>query len=364
MKITADRQEIQNAVNRVLKGINTKTILSVLEGIYIKAEDDIITMICTDLDLTIVTHFKARIDEEGETVINSKILSDIVKTMPGDHIDLEVNNNKAVIKSMNSVFNISCYNYEEFPQIPEVEIENGVLMDQEILNSMIKGTMFSVSTDMTHPILNGSLLRINDGVAIMVALDGYRLSIRKYEIKSGPDMDIVIPYKALNELVKLLDTGNVNIYAGKNQAVFDMGHTTVYTRLLEGEFIQYENIIPAEKSLVCEINTTKIVDTIERASLISDNRKTIVKFTFDGDFVSVESRDDRGFFSEGLDIKADGPGLSIAFNSIYLLDALKAIEDESVKMEFSSSISPCIIRQVKGDEYLYLVLPIKMKEDA
>ncbi len=364
MKITVNTQEMQNATSRVLKGINTKTTLPILEGIYIKAQDGFVTMTGTDLELTIVTHLTAEISEEGETVINSRIFSDIVRTMPGSDIYIEVNDNKATIKSMNSVFNISCYNSEEFPQLPDAETENGVMMDQEILNSMIKGTIFSVSSDMSHPILNGSLLKISDGCAVMAALDGYRLAIRRYDTEKGSDLSIVIPYKALNEITKLLESGQVHISAGKNQAVFDMGHTVVYTRLLEGEYIQYENIIPAEKNLVCEVKTEEIINTIERASLISGDRKTLVKFTFDGNYAGVEARDERGYFNEGLDIKADGPGLSIAFNSVYLLDALRTIEDRTIKMELLSSISPCVIKPVQGDEYLYLVLPVKMKEDA
>ncbi len=363
MKITVNTQEIQNAVNRVLKGINTKTTMPILEGIYIKAVDNKVTMIATDLELTIMTHISANISEEGETVINSRIFSDIVKTMPGSDIIIEVKDNKAVLKSLNSVFNISCFNPDEFPQLPEMQADEGIVLDQETLNSMIKGTIFAVSTDMSHPILNGSLLKLEDGNAVMVALDGYRLSIRKYNIDKDVSLKIVIPYKALNELTKLLETGKVTISAGANQAVFDMGHTTVYTRLLEGEYIQYENIIPDEKNLVCEVKTEEIVDTIERASLISSNRKTLVKFTFDGDYVAVEARDERGYFNEGLDIKADGPGLSIAFNSVYLLDALRTIEDKTIKMELLSGMSPCIIKPTAGEEYLYLVLPVKMKED-
>ncbi|MDI6601538.1 MAG: DNA polymerase III subunit beta [Thermoanaerobacteraceae bacterium] len=364
MKINVKTQNMQNAVNKVQKGISTKTTLPILEGIYIKAANGLVTMVGTDLDLTIVTQIEAEVIEEGETVINSRIFTDIVKTMPGENINIEVEDNSAVLKSQSSVFNISCYNPEEFPPIPDVEVENGIVMEQDILNSMIKGTIFSVSMDMTHPILNGSLLKINDEKAIMVALDGYRMSIRRKGIEGEGDLKIVIPYKALNELTRLLETGDINISVSKNQAVFDMGDTLVYTRLLEGEFIQYENIIPLEKSLVCEVKTGEIVNTLERASLISKDRKTLVKLTFDGDYLKVEAKDERGYFNEGLDIKADGPGLSIAFNSMYLLEALRAIEDETVKMEFLSNVSPCIIKPVTGDEYLYLILPVKMKEDS
>ncbi|TZE80766.1 DNA polymerase III subunit beta [Calorimonas adulescens] len=364
MKIEVDTQAMQNAINKVQKGISSKTTLPILEGIYIKAEDNMVTLIGTDMDLTIMTQIEANVIDEGETVVNSRIFSDIVRTMPRETISMDVENNVVTLKSGSSLFNISCYDSEEYPAIPTIELDYGVVMDQEILNDMIKGTIFSVSTDMTHPILNGSLLKISNDEAIMVALDGYRMSIKRKKIQNNSDLNIVIPYKALNELSRLLEEGNLNIYVNRNQAVFDMDNTRVYTRLLEGEFIDYENIIPNEKSLVCEVKREDIVDTLERASLISKDRRTLVKLTIDGDYMKVEGRDERGYFNDVINIKIDGPGLTIAFNSLYLLEALRAIEDSYVKLEFLSNVSPCIIKPVNGDDYLYLVLPVKMKDDS
>ena len=228
---------------------------------------------------------------------------------------------------------------------------------------MIKSTSFSVAQDETRPILQGVLFEIKDKSLNLVALDGYRLAVKSEYLDSEFDIDVVIPGKTLNEVSKILeDVDNlVNITFTKNQILFNLEHTKIISRLLEGKFVNYASLLPQEHKLLVYVNRQDLQNGIERASLMSkEGNSNLIKLKIEDDVLVITSNSQLGKVREEVEINMQGEELEIAFNSRYLLDVLKNMEEEVIRLEMTSSITPCVIKAKDNDSYKYLILPVRL----
>ena len=234
---------------------------------------------------------------------------------------------------------------------------------QDLLKNMIRQTIFATAQDETRPILTGVLFEVKDGVLSMVALDAYRLALRKSNVDLSSNISAVIPGKTLNEVGKILDSSNeeVEITFTPNHILFKVENTRVISRLLEGEFINYRQIIPEEYKLRVKANSKMLLDSIERASLLAKEGKTnLIKMNITNDNMIITSNSQFGNVHEEVPIVLEGNELQIAFNSKYFIDALKIIDEEEVYLEFSSSVSPCLVKTIESEDYVYLILPVRL----
>ena len=368
MQILCEGLDLADAVLKVSKAIAVKTTNPVLEGIKLVAEDDTLTLFSTDLELSIEKKIKAEVKEEGSCVVPGKFFSEYVKKLTNDKIELSLEENNGLkIKYLDSEGYIQCFVENEYPDINLMDSKEYFGITKTNLKELINKVIFSVAIDDSRPILRGCLLEIGKDVIKAVTSDGYRLSLaRKVLTFSNTETSCIVPDKSLREISKLLDDSDeqVNVYVNKNFLMVDQGDTKIITRLLEGEFLNYKQIIMASaKETVITVNKAQIVDALERASLLSKiGQNNLVKFDLKEDNMLLTSNSEIGNIKEKIGIVLEGKDLLIAFNARYFLEAFRVIEDEFVKINFQGPTNPCTITPVDGEkeEYLYLILPVRM----
>ncbi len=370
MNIKCEKNILLNNINIVLKSVASRTTLPILECILLIADKEGFRLISNDLELGIETsNIEADILEKGMVALEAKIFSDIIRSMPDGDISITVDEkNVAVIKNGKTEFKILGQNGEEFPTLDKVEKEEKYSISSSLLKNMIKQTKFSVSTDESKPVLTGELIEIKEGNLNIVAIDGFRVSFRCTNIsKDFKNAEVVVPAKALNEIIKILsdkEDSIVNLYFNDNHILFELDSCIIVSRLLEGEFLKYEQIFTEDYNTRIKLDRVNFLNSLERASLISkDNKKTPVKLEIKNDeSLVITSNTEFGTSYEELSIDLEGEGLSIAFNPRYLIEALKAIDDEKILIQFMTSLSPCIIKGIDNSDYKYLILPLKINE--
>lgn len=364
MKFNCEKQKLQDGISISNKAITGKTTMPILEGIYIKASKNGLTLIGSDMDLSIETFVEADVIEEGTIVVDSKIFSEIIRKLPNSDIYIETLDNDIIqITCEKSIFNLVYMKAEDYPSLPEIKENISVEVPQDILKSMIRGTSFAVAQDETRPILQGILFEIKDKKLNLVALDGYRMAVRSEYLGSDDNIDVVIPGKTLNEVAKILEDVSelVKITFTDNHILFNLNKTKIVSRLLEGKFVNYVSLLPQEHKILVEVNRQDLQSCIERASLMSkDSNSNLIKLDFNEDTVIITSNSQLGKVREELNVNLQGGELQIAFNSRYILDVLKNIDENEIYMEMTSSVSPCIIRCKSNDNSRYLVLPVRL----
>ena len=364
MIFTCEKQEILEGISTVQKAITGKSTMPILEGIYIKTNEISLTLIGSDMDVSIQTTVNANIIEQGSIVIDAKIFGEIIRKLPNATIKIETLENQIIrITCEKSVFDVVYMNTNEFPELPEINEDLKISVKQNILKNMLKGTSFAIAQDETRPILQGILFEVKNKNLNLVALDGYRLAIRSEFLDTDIDMEVVIPGKTLNEVSKILEDVDdiVNITFTNNHILFNLEKTKIISRLLEGKFINYNSLLPQEHKLLVDVNRQELQNAIERASLMAkDGNTNLIKIDIQQDNLVITSNSQLGKVREEMSIKLQGDEVQIAFNSRYLLDVLKNIEDDEVVMKMTSGISPCVIEEKNSENAKYLVLPVRV----
>lgn len=364
MIFICQKQKLQEGILIAQKAITGKSTMPILEGIYIHASKNQLTLVGSDMDVSIQTKVEADVLEEGSIVIDSKIFGEIIRKLPNSDIRIEIIENDTVqITCEKSVFNVVYMNAEEFPQLPKIDETKQIQVPQNILKNMIKSTSFAIAQDETRPILQGILFEIKDKNLNLVALDGYRLAIKSEYLDNDFDLDIVIPGKTLNEVAKILEDSEslVNITFTNNHILFNLDDTKIISRLLDGKYVNYNSLLPQEHKLLVEVNRQELQNCIERASLmVKEGNSNLIKLNIKEDMMVITSNSQLGKVREEVAINLQGEGIEIAFNSRYLIDVLRSMEEEVVLLEMTSSVTPCVIKAKNTNSYKYLVLPVRL----
>lgn len=371
MKFVCEKDKILKALNSVIKAVASKTTMPILEGILIQTNDNEIKFTTYDLEIGIEYIMEAEIKEQGSTVVNAIMFSEIMRKLPDAEINITLNeSNLLVIECEGSLYKLATMNPSEFPELPKINVENSITIEQNTLKNMIRKTIFAVSIEENRPIFTGCLFQTIENRLNVVAVDGFRLAWNNTTLTNKTnDFSAVIPGKTLNEVNKIiLDSFElVKIGVSKNQALFEMENCKIVTRLLDGEFLNYNNVIPESWETRIRINKNNLQDCFERISLISASvaekeKKYPVKVVVDIGKITISCTNQTGDAKEEIYVSTEGKNLEAGFNPKYFLDALKVIDDEEVFVDFGSSISPCVIRPVDEGDYTYMILPIRLKE--
>ena len=372
MKFSCYKDTIIKAINSVVKGVASKTTMPILEGILIQTNDNEIKLTTYDLEIGIEYIMECDVKEQGNTVVNAIMFSEIIRKLPDTEIEISLNDkNLLEIECEGSHYKLATMNPEEFPELPKIEIENSIEIEQNVLKNMIRKTIFAVSTEESRPIFTGCLFETENNKLNIVAVDGFRLALRSVFLKTKTnDFNAVIPGKTLNEVNKILSDSfePVKIGVAKNQALFEMDNCKIVTRIIDGEFLNYKNVIPSNWETRIKVNKNNLQDCFERISLISSSsiekeKKYPVKVNVDIGKVTISCTNQTGDAKEELFVSTEGKNLEAGFNPKYFLDSLKAIDDEEVYVEFGSNISPCLIKSIDNNDYTYMILPIRLKEE-
>lgn len=368
MKFTCSQQTLAKALNTVSKAVSTRTTLPILKGILLEAKaDGTLVLTASDLEISIQKKVDASVDQEGSAVVVSKLFGDIIRKLPNEDISIEeTDENNILIKTNSSEFTVMSLPVDEFPKIGEKEEKaEALVFNRDIFKDMVRKTSFAASIDESKGILVGILTEINEESVNMVSLDGFRLALAKEEMKSADEKKFIISAKIMNEISKIVSDddsdSDINIYLGEKKAVFNIGNTEVVLRLMEGEFIKYRDIIPTDGTIKVIIGKEILLDSIERASLLAkEGKNNLIKMTLKNDLLTVTSRSEEGNVKEQIVMEKKGEDLEIGFNSKFVIDVLKVIDDEEISMIFKTGTSPCVVRPVEGDAYEYLILPVRI----
>ena len=365
MKLVCDGLDLSDAVLKVSKGTSNKTTNPILEGIKLVAEDNCLTLSATDLELSIEKKIKADVKIEGETVVPGRFFSEYIKKLTNEQIELNLNDkNQMSIKYADSFGTIQCLNSSEFPIIKQLDNAEYFEMTKKNFKALINKTIFAVAQEDSRPILKGCRLEVADKVVNAIALDGYRLAlVKKPIISATADINITVPARSLNEIAKLMDDTDelVKVYVQKNHLMVDLDETKIVTRLLDGDFINYKQIIPVNFTTSITINKDQLADALDRAGLLSRiDKNNVVKYDITDKVMVLSSKSEIGDIKENITIALQGKDLTIAFNARYFIEALKVIGDEFIKLNFSSAVAPCIITSNDTDEFIYLILPVRL----
>ena len=374
MKIVCEKEKLLKGINSVVRGVPTRTTMPILEGILIQTNDNELKLTSYDLELGIEYTMECEVQEEGNTVVNSVMFSEIIRKLPDTDISIELNeNNLLVIECEGSLYKLSTMNPDEFPELPKIVVENSIETEQTVLKNMIRKTIFAVSIEENRPIFTGCLFEVINNSLNVVAIDGFRMGWVSNSLSvASNNFKAVIPGKTLNEVNKIiLDSfDSIKIGVSKNQAIFEMENCKIVTRLLDGEFLNYASVIPSNWETRIRVNKNSLQNCFERVSLISSSsiekeKKYPVKISIDVGKVLISCTNQTGDAKEEIYLETEGKELEIGVNPKYFLDALKAIDDEEIYVSFGTNISPCVIKPVDetSKDYTYMILPIRMKED-
>lgn len=374
MKINCSKEELVEIINTVQKSISAKSSLPILECIKIDASADG-TVIFTGNNLELCIEYTAKLDvEEGGTIaLTSKMFGEIVRKMPEGIMSITVNeeNNITKIKSGISEFNIQGVLAGEFPEPPQMEKKFGFTIPAQNLKNIIKKTISFVSVvEGKRPTLTGALFEINENNLCVVASDGHRLAVVNEKIEDNDSKNrIIIPGATLRELLKLLKDDETPVYitVSDRYVMLDFGAFKVFTRIIEGDFLKYEAIISVKNSINLVVNTVAFRDSLERALLLinedasTPDKRVPVRLNIGFNKIEISCMTGKGKVNDVVNVSMEGESLTIGFNCRFLLDALAACEEESVRIEFSTPISGCFIRSLDAEnDYLFMILPVRL----
>ncbi|MCI9415193.1 MAG: DNA polymerase III subunit beta [Clostridiales bacterium] len=366
MKIICERQALLDAVNSVQHAVSGKSTLPSLEGVLLRATGSSLFLAGYDLDLGITTTIEAQVSEPGEIVLSAKLFGEIVRKLPDDRVSLSCDEKcGTVIKSGPTEFTIIGIAATEYPEIPSVTDGAAFTLPQNVLRSMIRQTLFAVAQTDARPVHTGIQFEIEEDCVRLVAVDGSRLAVRCEEIKSPEGATFVVPGKTLSEVLKLLDDDDtpMSMAVGRRHIVMEIGGYAVISRLLDGEFLPYRKAIPQQVSTTVKVRTRDLMDAVERASLVINDRiKSPLICEFKDGRIQVSCTTPLGSASDVIAAEIDGNAEEMGFNSRFLLDALKNSETDEVRIELAGALSPMKVLPLNGESFLFLVLPVRLKK--
>lgn len=367
MIFNVERTELLECVQKLQRVVGAKSTMPVLEGVLLSAEQGRVTLTAYNLEMGMKKEIYAQCEEEGDIVISARLLADILRKMNCVRVKLEADDKLLChISGGGASFDIMGMAATDFPEMPSVADGTRVTIDSGLFSEMVSGTIFSVAqNEGTRPILTGLDISVRDGVLQLVAVDGCRLAIRRQRVDMEGEIEFVAAGKAVSEAVKLIseETDTVSILVGKRLISFEIDGYLFISRLLEGEYVNYQKIIPAEFTQSVVINTRELINIVERISLlINDYLTSPVRCYFDREEATFSCTTSVGHAVEKKELALEGEPFEIGINSRLLLEALRAIDDAFVKIRFNGVNAGIVICSPDENEqdYLYIVMPMRL----
>lgn len=363
MKLVCSKSSLLNGVQIVSKAVSNKTTMSILECIMVDATKGVITLTANDMDLGIETVIEGEIIEKGYIALEAKFFLEIIRKLPDSDITIETDDScKTTITCEKSKFNIIGKKGDDFTYLPTVEKNDNLVISQFTLKEVVRQTIFSIADNDNNKMMSGELFEINGDELKVVSLDGHRISIRKIKLKNYyAPKKVIVPGKTLNEVSKILPgeaESDVIISFGTNHIVFEFDHTTVVSRLIEGDYFKIDQMLSSDYETKVTINKKEFLNCIDRATLLvkEGDKKPIIINIMDGK-MELKINSVVGSMNEEIDIQKSGKDLMIGFNPKFMIDALRVIDDEDVDIYMVNSKAPCFFKN-QEESYIYLVLPV------
>lgn len=369
MKFTIEKERLVYSIKMVSKAMSSQSTIPVLSGIHIKVMSDGVIFETTDLDISIKHIEEALIEKQGALVVPGKIFTEIINSLPQTAITLEEEGDRLYIKCDSLNFNITTLSSQDFPQFPQIVPTNSLDLPTSILIDMVKRVGRAVSRDASRAVLSGINFEAKEGYLRLVATDSYRLAIAKEKIKtkdnlSTPqEMQIIISGTILNEVCRLAANGEtIKVGESENQIIFLFGSTTFISRKIEGNYPNFEQIVPTQKTVSVVVETELLLTAVKRVSIVAKNASPI-KFILHADTQQLElsaQTPDVGEAKEYIPAQIDGEEITIGFNHQYILDGLSVAGTKELLFEAQTSIKPGIFKSIGTEEYFYLTMPVRL----
>ena len=358
---------MSNALMNILRAVSTKSTIPALEGVLIQAYDGELVLTGYDMEIAMITEIEATVEEKGEVVVSARLLADIVRKMPEEIVEISTDERLITyIKSGSADHQIVGISSMEYPELPNFDSEDELIIQAGLLRDMIRQTIYAVSDIKEVPVYTGSLYEMTENQLRIVALDGFRMAIRTEQVKCEKVPPFIVPAKTQAEMMRLItdEEEDIKLNIGKRHISYVIGKYTIVSRLIEGLFIDYNSTIPTEASTEFVIKTRKLLDAVERVSLITtDKIKTPIRWRISNDTLTLLCNTNIGKAKDYIEVEYIGEDVSIAFNHRFLIDALKNADSDEVKIKISGSLKPMIMTPVKGDSFLFVVVPMRVSDD-
>lgn len=368
MKFSCTRSDLQTAVGIAAKATSAKSPIPALEGILIETGTDTVKLTGYDLKKGIYTGIEANVSEPGSIVLGARIFGDIVRSLPEGTVTVKTEGHNVLITCENSDFSIIGSDAGDYPELPSIVALSGVQLPQKLLADIIRQTIFAVSDSEARPVYTGELFEISEGHLTVVAVDGYRLALRREPVEGvDGEYSFIVPGSALSDLEKLCAATDdpVSINLGSKHISFTIGETVLISRRLEGEFLNYKKTVPTSFRVEVRADRYFLQRTVERVSLIIDDKiKNPIRCIFGENEIRVVCATGLGKAEDACIVEGDGGNLEIGFNNRYLLDALKVAPSDEICVCLNTGASPCVITPADGDQnFLYMILPVRLKAE-
>lgn len=371
MNFSCEKAVLQAAVSIASKAASTRSPIPALEGILLEATAQQVKLTGYDLKKGIYTRIEADVAQQGALILGAKVFTNIVNSLPDGRVTLSTEGQNARIRCGNADFSIIGTDAADYPELPDIDGQTGVSLPQNLLSRMIRQTIFAVSDNESRPVYTGELFELSEGSLTLVAVDGYRLALRREKVGDiEGEYSFIVPGAALNDLEKLCDDTDesVRINLGSKHISFTLGETVLVTRRLEGEFLKYKTAVPSAFRASVLADRLQLQRTIERVSLIIDDRiKNPLRCTFGDGEVRILCATALGKAEDVCAVEGEGGGIEIGFNNRFVLDALKAAPAEEIKICLNSGSSPCVLlppqEQEEENDFLYMILPVRLKSE-
>ncbi len=365
MKIVSTKADLSRVIALALGAVSTKNVMPVLTNLLIEARDHSLTVTGTDLELGVRAKISAEVVQPGSTALPAKKLSELVRTFEEGDVELSVKDGvKAEIRSGRATIKLTGAQPEDYPAFPTLRKERSIKIPSETLLAMIRRCAFSVSQDETRYILQGALLQGDPTKIRMVTTDGHRLSMVEKDATAGQEaVSCVIPAKALQELTRILEPKEdaATLYVTENQLFVEWGDLAIFSRLLDGQFPNYDQVIPKKNEHKLVAETAPLIAVLNRMSPLAADKGNSVKFLVNEDGLQVSAATaEIGEASESVDVDYSGPSMTLAFNARYLLEALKALGSERVEIRLNTALSPALLTPLGSDDGgRYVIMPMR-----
>lgn len=366
MKFNCASNELISALQIAIRALSVRSPQPILEGVLLETIDDGLQLTASDGTMTIITRLKADVEVEGACVMPGRLFHEVVRKMPDGEVNAILS--KAFVmtlKCKGSRTNIAGQSADAYPRVESTGEMTGITLPQNMIKDMIQRTSFAVPVEDPRTVLMGGCFNMQNGQIDMVGLDGFRMAMRTSRVSDVEhNTKAIIPLKSLEEVAKLMsddENAMVTLHFSKNQMMVDLGATTLYTSLIDGEYIDYRRVLPKAFNTEILVSREEFSRCVDRASLMArEGKNNLIKFTIEGDKLFITSNSEVGDVFEELDVSNSGSDIVIAFNVKYLLEIIRVISGDEIVLKFGTPVSPCVIAPAGGDDFTYLVLPVRI----
>jgi DNA polymerase III subunit beta len=363
LKVTCSRDELTRALGVVSRGVSTRTTVQILAGILLRTSDGKLALAATDMELSLRTSLEAQVETEGSVVVPGRLLLELARLLPDAEVAIEHKLEEAAVEvhSGAASYRLHTYNAEDFPRLPEPDAAERHEVDRETLLETVARVSRSASRDESRPVLTGVLMRFEPGKLVMAATDSYRLSVKETPIEGTvPELEAIVPARALGELARVAQAGEqIQLGVHENQVVFSTGDALLTTRRIDGQFPNYNQLVPDAFDHELPLPREELLDVVRRVSVMAQRNSPLRLRFADGELTVSAQTQDVGEARESLPASFSGEPLEIGFNAEFLRDGIESVIGEQLRMKLISPLRPAVL-QGENDDFLYLIMPIRL----